>query len=171
MRKRKTGGDRIPLITIAIAVILLIYFMFPQTYIPSILGLSTDGFVEVGISVDVENGIAKLSSECYEVSAVVETAQALSIQNGINGIIGPRPNAHDIAKDMMKALDIKILMVKITELKENAFYSKLVVRQGNTILNLDARPSDAIAIAARTDYPVPVYFNETLIKEMGKKVC
>jgi bifunctional DNase/RNase len=38
-------------------------------------------------------------------------------------------------------------------------------------LNLEARPSDAIAIATRTDYLVPIYVNETLLKTMGEKIC
>jgi bifunctional DNase/RNase len=60
-------------------------------------------------------------------------------------------------------------MVKVTELKGNSFYSKLILRQGNTILSLDARPSDAIAIALRANSSI--YVNSTLLREVGKKVC
>jgi len=68
-------------------------------------------------------------------------------------------------------LDAKVLMVKITELKDNTFFAKLFLVKGNLILSLDSRPSDAIAIAARADYKVPIYVNENLLENVGEKIC
>lgn len=133
--------------------------------------LSAAGYTEVALAVDTDTGLIKLGGNCYQVSATVEQSQAQSIQDGIDKVVGPRPNIHDLFNDLLKALDIKILMIKVNELKDGAYHSSFILRQGNTILNLDARPSDAIAVAVRTDYIVPMYFNETLLKAMGEKIC
>jgi bifunctional DNase/RNase len=60
-------------------------------------------------------------------------------------------------------------MVKITEVKNNTFFGKLILRQNGKILSLDSRPSDATAIAVRTNSPI--YVKTELLKEFGKKIC
>jgi bifunctional DNase/RNase len=165
-------------VLLAIIFILTVYILYPSPFVEtlatiSLPELSTAGFTEVNLSVQVmdDHGIIMLGNSCYFISAEVEKSQAVSIQNGIDRKIGPRPNAHDLFNDLLKNLDIKVLMVKITKIEDNAYHSQFILRQGNTVLNFDARPSDAIAIAARTDYLVPIYMNETLLKEVGKKIC
>lgn len=172
MAKKKTDRRKEALV-ILIAIIIVLYaarMMILANFIPD---LETDGFVLVGVSVDLDrtSGNIKLFSECYEMNATVETSQAISIQNGIDGIVGERPNSHDLARDMLKSLDAKIVMVKITELRDNAYISRMIVKKDSKILSFDSRPSDAIAIVARTDYEVPIYFNETLLKIVGKNTC
>lgn len=167
--------------TLSVALLVVVfaltaYILYPQPFNQSIAtvvlpDLSTAGFTEVALAVDINTGTIKLSGNCYQLAATVDEAQALSIQNGIDHAVGPRPNVHDLFNDMIKILDIKILMIKITEIKDNAYHSSLIVRQGNTILKLDARPSDAIAIGTRTDYLIPIYINETLLKTVGEKIC
>jgi bifunctional DNase/RNase len=165
-------------ILLAVIFILIAYIFYPKPFIQtfatiSLPELSTAGFKEVNISVKIEDdhGVVFLGNDCYVISAEVEKSQAVSIQNGIDRKIGPRPNAHDLFNDLLKNLNIKVLMVKITKIENNAYHSQFILQQGNTILNFDARPSDAIAIAARTDYLVPIYVNETLLKTVGKKIC
>lgn len=134
--------------------------------------LSTSGFSKVD-KIETETvgdvGSVSLISDCYDLTATVEPEQAASIQRGVDKTYDPRPNAHDIAANVFETLKIDVLMVKITELRESSFYSKLILRQGNTILNLDARPSDAIAIALRSNSSI--YINQTLLVEMGEKIC
>jgi bifunctional DNase/RNase len=156
---------------------LLIYIFWPrevehfaqQLILPE---LSTFGFskvekIETAVVGNV--GAVSLKAGCYDLTANVEVSQAESIQRGLDKTYVARPNAHDIVADAFKSLGIEVLMVKVTELKESSFYSKLILRQGNTILSLDARPSDAVAIALRLNSPV--YVNSTLLKEVGKKIC
>jgi bifunctional DNase/RNase len=134
--------------------------------------LSTSGFSKVEkveTEITEELGSITLRAGCYDLTATVEPEQAASIQRGIEKTYIPRPNAHDIAANVFDTLKIEVLMVKITELREKSFYSKLILRQGNTVLNLDARPSDAIAIALRTNSTI--YVNTTLLKEEGEKIC
>jgi bifunctional DNase/RNase len=166
------------ILLLAVIFVLAAYIIYPSTFIQTLAtatipDLSTSGFVEVNISVEVgdDHGVVSMGNNCYVVSAEVERSQAISIQNGIDGKVGPRPNSHDLFNDLIKNLDIEILMVKITNVEDNSYHSKFIFRQGNTILNLDARPSDAIAISSRTDYIVHIYMNETLLKEVGTKIC
>jgi len=182
MKKRKVKHDPIlkyRILTIILSLMILglvAYITMPSEISTTIANIyrpemNTVGYVEVDI--DVENrgdyGFVLISNNCMQIRAVVESAQALSIYNGLNDIVGSRPNTHDLTKDTFETLDIDVVMVKITEVREDAYYSKIILRQGNTILNLDARPSDAVAIALRVN--APIYINETLLNDFGEKVC
>ncbi|MEM7821556.1 MAG: DUF151 domain-containing protein [Candidatus Aenigmatarchaeota archaeon] len=159
------------LLVAAIFYVLFRNFLFPE--IIEIKELSTIGFVEVGVSVNVSEteGIISLSDGCREIYMSIDTSQAISIENGMNRIIKIRPNTHDLMNDLLEGFGIKVLMVKIVEMRDNTYFSKLILRKGNVILSLDSRPSDAIAIAARTSYMVPIYVKEDLLEEYGKKIC
>ncbi|MBS3054957.1 MAG: bifunctional nuclease family protein [Candidatus Aenigmarchaeota archaeon] len=161
---------------IVIVLIIVLAGMAAYAYLPDLLilpNLSTVGLVPINVEIDATgpNGIVTLTGGCYQIKANVEKEQAISMLNGLNKVVGPRPNTHDLFKDTLNTLDAKILMIKITDLREDAYISKMVVRKGNTLLSLDSRPSDAIAIALRGDYKVPVYMNETLLKKDGAKIC
>jgi len=167
-------------ISAILALIILVeavYIFYPSAIVSkvsltAIPDLSTNGFVKVDnitATTDGQQGSLALKSGCYELAAGVEPFQAVSINDGLQGKVGPRPNAHDITKDVFQALKIDVIMVKITDRHDNLFFAKLILRQGNTILNFDARPSDAVAIAVRTH--ADVYINETLLKTEGKNLC
>ena len=169
---KKDRNIKILVIVLLVAVsILVYYFVIPQIIL--LPKISTSGFVPVTVDVQLVNdgGIITLTDNCSQIQATVETSQAVSIYNGMDKNIGPRPNSHDLFRDMLNALNVKILMVKITEMRDDMYFSKIVMRKDNTLLNLDARPSDAIAIVTRVPYDVPIYINETLFKEQAKKVC
>lgn len=143
----------------------------PTTKNLGIADLSTEGFVAVKPQAEVVNGegFIRLEGNCYRVDAGSDVEQAQSIKDGLEGTTGPRPNAHELMRDAFSSLGIKVLMVKITELKDKSFFGKIMLQQGNTILSLDAKPSDGIAIAIRTN--ATVYFNQTLLKERGQNIC
>ncbi|UCD07827.1 MAG: bifunctional nuclease family protein [Candidatus Aenigmatarchaeota archaeon] len=129
--------------------------------------LSIDGFSRA--SIDVDEDQIYLFSGCRRLSMVTNEFQTKSIKDGLEGVMGFRPTTHDIMRNVLDAFDMKPIMVKITDLRENAYFARLFVVQGRRILNLDSRPSDAIAIAVRT--ATPVYVNQTLMEEQGEKVC
>jgi hypothetical protein len=60
-------------------------------------------------------------------------------------------------------------MAKVVDLRNGTYIGRLIVKQGTTILGLDARPSDATAIAVRAN--APIYIREDLLHEYGEKVC
>lgn len=175
-----TKVKRYKILNIVLALALLIalaYILYPSLFVSklatlSLPQLSTIGYVRVNVSADIidqNTGSLTLSANCYDLTASVEPLQAESILLALNNQVGPRPNAHDLAKDVFSSLKIDVLMVKITERKESAFFSKIILRQGNTVLNYDVRPSDGIAIALRMN--APIYMNETLLMNEGKKLC
>jgi bifunctional DNase/RNase len=133
--------------------------------------LSTSGFAVVKPAAEVVGGqgVVALTGGCYSMVAGTDATQAESISNALSGVAGERPNTHDVVRDMLESLGIELVMVKVTELRGNNFHGRIILRQGDTILNLDSRPSDGIALALRTNSTI--YFNETLLKERGQKIC
>ena len=66
----------------------------------------------------------------------------------------PRPMTHDLLSDMLEQLGAQILRITVTELRENTFYAQITVQQDGTEIEVDSRPSDAIALAIRAEAPI-----------------
>jgi uncharacterized protein len=77
--------------------------------------------------------------------------QASAIANVLENKVPPRPSTHDVLTNMLDAWDLKLDRVLIHTLKDNTFYASLVVKQGEKTREVDARPSDAIALAVRAN--------------------
>lgn len=77
----------------------------------------------------------------------------------------PRPMTHDLALRMVETLGARIERVVINKLAENTFYAEIVLTQGKQTATLDARPSDALALAARTS--APVFVARAVLDEAG----
>ncbi|NET32990.1 MAG: bifunctional nuclease family protein [Cyanothece sp. SIO1E1] len=80
--------------------------------------------------------------------------QARSIINALENQPPPRPLTHDLMTNILDEWDIELERIVIHSLKDNTFYAVLTLRQGEVKKEIDARPSDAIAIAIRTDSPI-----------------
>jgi uncharacterized protein len=80
--------------------------------------------------------------------------EAGAISFALEGVFTPRPMTHDLAKNILEAIDAKIISVVITDLKDNTYLSKLHVFYGDSEHTIDSRPSDAIALALRTEAPI-----------------
>jgi bifunctional DNase/RNase len=79
-------------------------------------------------------------------------ANAIALQ--IEKVDMPRPMTHDLLKSVLEHLDIEVTRVVVSELRDNTFYAIIFLRNGERIITVDSRPSDAIAIALRTDSPI-----------------
>jgi len=66
----------------------------------------------------------------------------------------PRPMTHDLLSDMLEQLDAQITRITVTELRENTFYAQITVQQDGREIEIDSRPSDAIALAIRAEAPI-----------------
>jgi len=86
----------------------------------------------------------------------VGVPEATAIELELNHIAAPRPMTHDLLKNILEKLDAKVKKVRITELKGNTYYANidLMAKEGEVII--DSRPSDAIALALRTNSPIYV---------------
>lgn len=81
-------------------------------------------------------------------------AQAIALE--IEGIKPPRPLTHDLLKQVLDNLGAAVMEIVIDELRENTFYAKIVLEVSALTNEVDARPSDAIALAVRTQSPIYV---------------
>jgi|GEM_PF-1338040 len=133
--------------------------------------LSTIGFVEMKPEAWVigNTGVIRMYSNCWELVAYTEKSQAESVERGLEKKIEFRPLTHDLVNNIFDLLDIKVLMVKIHDIKNNTFIADTIIQQGNKILVLDSRPSDGIALAIRQN--APIYIKVDLLKEYGKYLC
>ncbi len=69
----------------------------------------------------------------------------------------PRPMTHDLLKNVISEFGGRVMRVEITDLKDNTYYAVIYLEQGDRKLQIDSRPSDAIALALRCDAPIYVY--------------
>ena len=90
-------------------------------------------------------------------------AQAIAIE--IEKIVPFRPMTHDLFVSFSKTFDIKVEEVVIYNLVEGVFYSKLICKMGNELYEIDARTSDAMALAVR--FNCPVYTFDNIMKTAG----
>ena len=81
-------------------------------------------------------------------------ANAIAIE--IEKVAAPRPMTHDLTRNLMRHLNAQLERVVIAELKDDTFLAVLWLRQGDERVTIDARPSDAIALALRADCPIYV---------------
>ena len=78
----------------------------------------------------------------------VGTVEATAIAFALEGVTPPRPMTHDLIKDLLELLGDSLEQVRITDLSDGVFYATLIFESGKS---MDCRPSDAIALALRTD--------------------
>lgn len=90
-------------------------------------------------------------------------AQSIAIQ--LNQIPFPRPLTHDLFKNVLEELDCKLVRTEICALVDETFYARLVLQFNNKLLEIDSRPSDAIAIALRLSSPI--YVDEDVMDKAG----
>jgi bifunctional DNase/RNase len=90
-------------------------------------------------------------------------AQAIALE--IEKIVPNRPMTHDLFKSFANGFDYKVEEVVISDLKEGVFFAKIVCSNGDKSIEIDARPSDAIAIGTR--FEVPFYTYEAVLAEAG----
>ena len=79
-------------------------------------------------------------------------ANAIALQ--MEGVTTPRPMTHDLLKNVIEKIEGDVLRVVINALEENTFYAQIHLRVADRELLVDSRPSDAIALALRTNAPV-----------------
>ena len=82
--------------------------------------------------------------------------EATSIASAIKQVTMARPLTHDLFFDLLLEVGVTVQRVVITELKESTYFAELVLGQGDRVMVLDSRPSDAIAMALRASAPIYV---------------
>jgi len=90
-------------------------------------------------------------------------AQSIAIE--LEGLKPPRPLTHDLILNIATAFNINLIEVNITKLEEGIFYSELICDNGNNRIKIDARTSDAVALAIR--FKCPIYTTEKIMQKAG----
>ncbi len=89
--------------------------------------------------------------------------EAAAILMKLQGATTPRPMTHDLVADMLSQLEARIVRIAVTELRENTFYAVITVSVDGAEIEVDSRPSDAIALAVRAQ--APIYAADSVIEE------
>ena len=89
--------------------------------------------------------------------------EATSIASALQNIQYERPMNHDLFKNFTKFLDISVAKVEVCDLKDNTFYARIYFVSEKTNFDMDARPSDAIALALR--YDAPIFVEDAVMKK------
>jgi uncharacterized protein len=89
--------------------------------------------------------------------------EAAAILMKLQGASTPRPMTHDLVTDMLEKLEARVTRIAVTELRENTFYAVVTVAVDGSEIEIDSRPSDAIALAVRSD--APIFVDDSVIEE------
>jgi uncharacterized protein len=99
------------------------------------------------------NSILPIWVGVYEANAI-----ALEIEK----ISTPRPMTHDLIKTLLMGIDARVDRIVVNELKDDTFYAVIWIEKDGQMISIDSRPSDALAIALRTDSPI--FVSENVLK-------
>ena len=105
----------------------------------------------------VEKEVVPIWIGFFEASAIATQLEKVQLS---------RPMTHDLLKNLLDTLGVTVIKIEVTELRENTFFAVIHLDMDGTHFAIDARPSDAIALALRTD--VPIYVHEEVIKKSRK---
>ena len=97
---------------------------------------------------------------------VIGPYEAVSIERRVKGDPPQRPMTHDLIVNVVESLGGEFQDVVISELKDHTYYARLRVRHDGELVEIDARPSDAIAVAVRCDPVLPIYVNEDVLNDV-----
>jgi bifunctional DNase/RNase len=99
-----------------------------------------------------------------EFPIVIGDAEALAIDRRLKGYKRGRPMTHDLLADIIGRLGAEFEKIVINDLKDHTFYAKLVLRARGEVLEIDSRPSDAIALGVASD--TPIFVSEHVLREV-----
>lgn len=92
-------------------------------------------------------------------------AEAAAILMRLQGADTPRPMTHDLLNHVLGELNAEVAKITVTELRDNTFYALITLRSPASEIDIDSRPSDAIALAVRSE--APIFAADSVIEESG----
>ncbi len=97
---------------------------------------------------------------------VIGSYEAVAIDRRLKGIPAPRPLTHDLLATVIEQLGADLEKIVINDLRDATFYARIVLRQGGQLIEVDARPSDAIALGVAGD--VAVYVEDHVLDDASQ---
>ena len=92
--------------------------------------------------------------------------EATAIASELEGIKFSRPMTHDLFRNIMEMVDLKIVKIEVCDLKNNTYYALIHLKHGDREMSIDARPSDALALSLRLK--APIFVSEQVIQESSQ---
>jgi hypothetical protein len=117
-----------------------------------VFGLSTTSTSSGGYAL-----ILKAINSNKRIPIIIGGAEAHAIALELEGYNVPRPLTHDLLKNVITTLGGEVIEVNIVDLRDNTFFANIIIEQSGLRIEIDARPSDAIALALRTGSPIYIY--------------
>jgi len=96
---------------------------------------------------------------------VIGSPEAIAIDRRLKGLLPPRPQTHELLASVIEKLEGKLERIVINDLQDHTFFAQLVIRHHGKTVEVDSRPSDAIALGVATD--VPIFVAEHVMDEVG----
>lgn len=106
--------------------------------------------------------ILKSEKEDHAIPIWIGLLEATSIASALQKIEFDRPMTHDLFKNVAERLKADVTRIEVCDLKENTFFAKIYFESGDISFDIDARPSDAIAIALR--FGAPIYVDDKVVQ-------
>jgi bifunctional DNase/RNase len=98
----------------------------------------------------------------------IGSPEATAIAFALEQVATPRPMTHDLVKNLLDELSVTLERIVVTDLQDSTFFAELHLVQNGNVQTLSSRPSDAIALAARTGSPI--FAEESVLDEVGYTV-
>lgn len=95
---------------------------------------------------------------------VIGSSEAMAIDRRLKGIPTPRPMTHDLLASVIEQMGGSIEKIEINDLENHTFFARIHIRRNGDMLEVDSRPSDAIALGIATT--VPIYVAEHVLDEV-----
>jgi bifunctional DNase/RNase len=108
--------------------------------------------------------LREVNAERY-LSIYIGPYEAEAITIALQEIEVARPQTHDLLKNIINALNSRLIRVEVVALREDVYFGNLVVENGGRVINIDSRPSDALALAVRGH--VPVFVSKEVMDSAG----
>lgn len=155
----------------AIGLLIGLYFSPPAlreaVFAPGSFSIPQAGYKPANVS--IEGNRVFIASGCRALTFEVTDDQALSISYGLEKRVLSRPLTHDVLKDILDNYNISVESVAIDSFEEEIYTAKIFLRQADKVLNLDSRPSDAIALAVRLGMNVKI--KGDVLEAKGVNIC
>lgn len=95
---------------------------------------------------------------------VIGDTEAMAIQRRLNGVRAARPLTHDLLARVIESLQGELEKIVINDLKDHTFYAKLFIRHNGEVIEVDSRPSDALALGVASE--TPVFVSDRVLREV-----
>lgn len=161
---------KIPKVLLGMLVTLIIVTTITLATLNYLDSFDESKYIKIDVIKIGESGFIFLSNDsCTGIVARTSIERAESMKLGLDKKIDLRPNNHDLFAETLNIFNITLEKVIIHKIEDNTYFSDMILIQNNKVLELDSRPSDAIAVALRTNSSI--YIDKELFEERKEKIC